>query len=166
MKILIISFFVLISNCYLNAQNNFLRDGTSFSYAPNWEITEQDDLYGQGYYLSVEKNELDGSGLFMVTWISELIDLHEYMVMMQNEFKAESLFQDLRFQPAQKSFFNRISTLSSGFTFTVLGIEHQAVIHFFQHKGRTFYLIKQEAIEDIIHNKEGFELIESTFTVN
>lgn len=142
---------------------SFLRDGVSFTYLSSWSITEQEDLDGAGYYLSIEKTGLEASGLLTLTWINKIIDSHEYLGMIQEEYKNQRLVNDLEFQSVRDNNFNGIQSISCDFKFNTLGLDHRGVIYVFVNKENTYSIIKQEAVEDISKNKEGFDLIESTF---
>jgi hypothetical protein len=46
-----------------------------------------------------------------------------------------------------------------------LSVKHRGVINVFLENEKTYSIIKQEALEDISENKEGFDLIESSFNI-
>lgn len=68
---IIVVFLVEIAGCAnQKPRENFFKDGVSFTCPSNWSVTEQEDLDGVGYYLSVEKTGLNASGLLTITWIN------------------------------------------------------------------------------------------------
>jgi hypothetical protein len=165
-SIIIVFFVVVVSSCGPQGPGgNFLRDGISFTYPSGWSITEQEDLDGAGYYLSVEKTGFDASGLLTLTWINGVLDSRDYLEIIQEEYKNQKLLNNLEFQSARDDSFNGIQSISCDFKFNTLGVEHSGVIYVFVRGENTYSIIKQEAIEDISKNKQGFELIESTFKV-
>lgn len=42
---------------------DFSRDGVSLSYPPDWKITEQGEIEGEGYYLCIETTGFRNSGV-------------------------------------------------------------------------------------------------------
>jgi hypothetical protein len=166
-KSLIIVFIIVVaSGCGTQTPGGiFLRDGVSFTYPSGWSITEQEDLDGAGYYLSVEKSGFDASGLVTLTWINGTIDSWDYLEIIQEEFKNQKLLNGLEFQSVRDDSFNGIQSISCDFKFNGFGLKHSGVIYVFVKGENTYSIIKQEAIEDISKNKNGFELIESTFKV-
>jgi len=157
---------VVASGCGSKAPGgNFLRDGVPFTYPSGWSITEQEDLDGAGYYLSVEKAGFDASGLITLTWINGVLDSRDYLEIIQEEYKNQKLFNGLEFQSARDDSFNGIQSISCDFKFNIFGVKHRGVIYVFVRGENTYSIIKQEAIEDISNNKNGFELIEGSFKV-
>ena len=163
----IISVFLIIAfSCGTQKPGgSFSRDGVSFTYASGWSITEQEDLDGAGYYLSIEKSGFDASGLLTLTWINGILDLREYLEIIQEEYKNQKLLTNLDFQAARDNDFNGIQSISCNFKLNTFGLDHTGVIYVFVVGENTFSIIKQEVIEDISKNKMGFDLIESTFKV-
>ena len=164
----IINVFLIVvaSGCGSKAPGgNFLRDGVSFTYPSGWSITEQEDLDGAGYYLSVEKAGFDASGLITLTWINGVLDSRDYLEIIQEEYKNQKLLNGLEFQSARDDSFNGIQSISCDFKFNTFGVKHRGVIYVFVRGENTYSIIKQEAIEDISNNKNGFELIEGSFKV-
>lgn len=166
-KSIIIVFLIVIAfGCRGQALNgHFSRDGVSFTYPSDWSITEQDDLDGAGYYLSIEKSGFDESGLVALTWINRVLNSWDYLEIIQEEYKNQELLNGLEFQSAKDNSFNGIQSISCDFKFSTLGLKHSGVIYVFVIGEKTYSIIKQEAIEDISKNKNGFELIEGTFEV-
>jgi len=166
-KSIIIVFLIVVASSCGNQEpgGNFLRNGVSFTYPSGWSITEQEDLDGVGYYLSVEKAGVDESGLLTLTWINGVLDSREYLEMIQEEYENQKLVKKLEFQSARDNSFNGIQSISCDFKFNTLGMRHSGVIYVFVRGENTYSILKQEAIEDIPKNKKGFDLIEDTFKV-
>lgn len=165
-SIIIVFLIVAASGCGTQAPGGvFLRDGVSFTYPSGWSITEQEDLDGAGYFLSVEKAGFDASGLVAVTWINGILDPQDYLEIIQEEYKNQKILNGLEFQLARHDSFNGIQSISCDFKFNTLGVKHSGVIYVFVRGKNTYSIIKQEAIEDISKNRNGFELIEGTFKV-
>jgi hypothetical protein len=69
-----------------NKNKDFSKDAISLRLPLNWNITEQDDLDGDGYYLAIEKKGIDTSGLLTITWINGVLDSHEYLEIIKEEY--------------------------------------------------------------------------------
>ncbi|GGD27585.1 hypothetical protein [Flavobacterium orientale] len=165
-KSIVSVFFIAVISCGSEKPGgNFSRDGVSFTYPSGWSITEEGDLDGTGYYLSVEKEGFDASGLLTLTWVTQIPDSKEYLEIIQEEYKQQKILKDLKFQSVRDNNFNGIPSLSSDFKFNTFGLEHKGTIYVFVKGKNTYSIIKQEAIEDISKNQEGFDLIEGTFKV-
>ena len=166
-KSILIVFVIVITNSCGNQKpgGNFTRDGVSFTYPSGWSITEQEDLDGLGYYLAVEKAGFDASGLFALTWINGILDEQEYLGTIQEEFQNQTVLSDIEFQPARIDAFNGIEAISCDYKFHTLGVKHSGIITIFISGEKTYAVTRQEAIEDILKNKNGFDLMESSFKV-
>ena len=145
---------------------SFTRDGVSFSYPAGWSITEQEELEGGGYYLSVEKEGFNSSGLVTLTWFNEELNPQEYLGIIQEEYESQTVLKNLEFQPARDNNINGIESISCDFKCSTLGVKHSGVIYVFVKGENTYAIIKLTAVEDISENKNGFDLFESTFAVN
>lgn len=173
--IVVFTVYSCVSNTNTNTNTNnsinnstgreFSRDGVSFSFPSDWNISDQEDIDGLGYYLSVEKKGFDESGLVTISWLNGDIGTYEYMEIIKEEYKNQKLLKELIFEPVKNSTFNGIQSISCNFTFNTLGIEHKGIINVFLFNRKTFSVLKQEALEDIAKNRIGFELIESSFKV-
>jgi len=76
--ILIASIFLFITSCSESKPAKFERDGVLITSPTGWEITDQESIDDQGYYLSIEKDGFDSSGIVTMTWINGEIDLGEW----------------------------------------------------------------------------------------
>ena len=159
---LIILFCSFIS--FLNAQKKFNKEGVSFNIPKDWSITEEEDWDGEGYYLSVEKDGLDSSGMVTMTWINGEIDLDEWLEETKTDFKTNlGKNSKLKFDKEVSTTYNNIESKSVSYTFSLIGFKHRGNIILFYKNGKSFLMIKQEANEDIKKNKKGFVIIEESF---
>ena len=163
-KSLIVVFLIILCSCGTDKTGgDFSKDGVSFTYPSGWNIEEQNDIDGAGYYLSVNKSGFNTSGVLTLTWIERKLDEDTYLEIIQEGFNEEEVLSDLEFQSAKEDDFNGIPALSCNYTFNTLGIEHQGIVYVFLKGERTYSVIEQEAVYDVSKNKEGFDTIESTF---
>jgi len=181
MKKLLLLFFVfcLISACKKNAEskvdsnvesNTSLSDDSkvdrnsfAFKCPEDWKVTEEELLDEGVYYLSVEKNGFDSSGLMSITTFNYSLDLNELIFMNAEEIRNNTLLNNLNFDSIIDNQFNNINSRSSKFNFNAMGVNHEGVIHAFNSDNYTYVILKQEAIEDNKTNEEGFRVIEKSF---
>lgn len=164
----VLSFLLIFSfSCGNHSDGgSFSKDGLSFTYPSGWSIIEQEDIDGEGYYLSVEKSGFNSSGILCMTWIYNIIDPYEYLEIIKDEYRSNKIFKNLKYSSTRNNIFNEFQSISSDFEFNNFGLQHRGVIHIFVNDGITYSVVKQEALEDISKNKKGFEFIESTFKID
>jgi hypothetical protein len=165
-KTVIAALLVSISSCGNKSNGgDYIKDTISFSYAPGWSITEQEDYGKKGYYLSVEKDGFNESGLMTVSWINGVLEPVEYLETLKMEYEKQKVLKGLEFAPTRKSTFNGIESISCDFKFTTLGVDHKGTIYLFVKCEKTYSIIRQEALSDISKNRKGFDLLVATFKV-
>lgn len=143
----------------------FEKSGISFTCPDGWKITEEDSLDGDGYYLACEKDGVISSGLFTLTWVNDTVALEEMMTVYQDELKNNVIFKNtnIKFGPSTEGEFNNYQTLQSSYNLTLLGDKTEGTMYCFYGNGKTIGLVKQQSLEDDSKNKQGFEIIETSF---
>ncbi|MDF4204879.1 hypothetical protein PXD56_18060 [Maribacter sp. SA7] len=161
------SIFIFLTSCSESKPANFERDGVVMTSPAGWGITDQENIDDQGYYLSIEKDGFDSSGIITMTWLNGEIDLNEWILIYQDELVNNIIYKNsnLDFTDPSDDHYNDIDTTSIQFTASILGLGHEGVIHFFHKGDKTFALLKQQAVEDNLVNKPGFDLIEESFRI-
>ena len=169
MKNFLISILILFtcSSCQETPQAKFEKDGISLTSPKGWKITDEGNIEDQGYFLSIEKDGLNSSGLITLSWVIGEFDLNEWIEIYKDELKNNLVYRNsnLSFSNEKQDKFNGITTTSLEYSVSLFGLKHEGIIHFFYENNKTFALLKQEAIEDKIKNKNGFELIERSFKI-
>lgn len=169
MKNLLILLLILIScySCKETPDEKFEKDGVFLISPKGWEITDRENIDDQGYYLSIEKDGLNSSGLIIISWLNTELELSEWINIHKDELKNNIIYKNsnLVFGDLEENKFNNLNTTSINFTMSLLGIEHQGVFHFFNEKEKTFSLLIQEAKGDKNKNRIGFDLIEKSFKI-
>lgn len=160
---------VLIISCKQESspEFKFKKDGVSFAGPAGWKISDEENIDDIGYYLSVEKDGFDSSGIVTISWVNDTLELQNYLEIYQDELKSNPIYKnsDLTFEAITANTFNSIASESSSFKMSVLGVQHKGIIHSFYGNNKTIVVLKQEAIEDTDENKLGFERIEESFTL-
>lgn len=143
----------------------FEKEGVSFTCPAGWNISEEENIDDMGYYLSVEKDGFNSSGLVSITWVSDSLVLQDYIELYKDELRNNIIYKNsnLNFQPSKISEFNTISSNSAQFEVSILGLKHEGEIITFYGPNKTFVIFRQEAIEDRLKNHLGFEIIEKSF---
>ena len=152
-------------SCGSQPDESFVKDGVSFTHPSDWSIKDQNDLDNGGFYMSVKKEGYIASGILTLTRINGTLDPNRYLEITQEQYKTQKVLNDLEFQSVQDYDFNGIPAISCDFKFDIEGLEHTGVVYVFKSGDSTYSIIRQEAIDDISKNKQGFDLIESTFKV-
>lgn len=164
---LFISVALLSISCKESPEKQFKKDGISFTCPSGWKVTDQEKIDNQGYYLSIEKDGFNSSGLLTMTWLYNEIDLNDWMDIFKDELKNNSIYKNssLQFGEQTEGSYHDKKTILLSFTATILNVKHEGEIHVFEDKGYSFGFIKQEAIEDKMKNKNGFDSIEQSFKI-
>ena len=165
--LLIASLFLFITSCSESKPAKFERDGVSITSPTGWGITDEENIDDLGYYLSVEKDGFDSSGIITITWVNGEMDLNEWVYIYKEELENNIIYKNsnLNFKSVSEDSFNDINSTSLKFTASILGLDHEGNIHFFYKGDKTFAILIQQAIEDNTENKSGFDLIEKSFSV-
>ena len=146
-------------------ENRFENNVFSFNYSEDWNITDSEEIEDGIYYVSVEKNGLDSSGLMTIISFEELIDLDESILMNIEQLQDNPVVNNLNFDATIDSEFNSIKSRSANFNFITMGIKREGVIYGFSSKNNSVVILKQEALEDKNENIEGFETIQNSFEI-
>ena len=155
----IVTVFILIALSCGNQKPDeiFSRDGASFTYPSDWSISKEDDVYGGGYYVSMEKEGFGASGTLKLTMIKGRLDSSRYFEILQEEYEEIKMFDDLEFESARDTVFNGIPATSTDFKYNTSGIKHSGVAYVFYNGENMYSVIKEEADKDISENKaDGF----------
>ena len=165
-KSLFIALLLLVSSCASQKNGGeFRKEAVSFKFPSGWSITEQDDLDGAGYYLSVENTGFDASGLLTITWVNGVLEDREYLEIIQRGYLDQKLFNELKFGLVNEGYFNKIPSISSDFNYSTLGVKHNGVMYVFVKDDKTYSIIKQQAVEDAPKQKQDFDSIVASFNV-
>ncbi|TMM58773.1 hypothetical protein FEE95_04900 [Maribacter algarum] len=145
----------------------FEKDDISFTCPKGWSITDEDNLDGIGYYLSIEKDGFDSSGLMTVSWLYETVNPDDLILAYQEDMQENVIYKhsNLVFDPTFENKFQHYTVKSTRYQVTIVGIKHQGIISAVNYGDQTFGILKQGATEDVVINKKGFEMIESSFRI-
>ncbi len=165
LMVLILSVFI---SCNESPEVKFERDGISLICPKGWNIADEENIDDEGYYISIEKDGFSSSGIITITWVNDNKDLYSYLDAFKENLKSNIIYKNsnLSFEPVIENEFNSMSSISSTYKVSIIGMEHEGIIHIFYKNDKTIAVLKQEAVEDKIKNKTGFEIIERSFTSN
>jgi hypothetical protein len=169
---LLLSLFFIACSSGPSPEQQFDKKGVSFTSPARWKISEEEEYEESkesysGYYLSVEKEGFDESGIVLISWIDVEIDLDDWQAICTEKIASNIIYRNtnLQFGPTRADELNGIPTQSVQATFSLLGLEHEVNLHFFHANGKTFDVMIQQATEDNEKNKEGFDTILKSFQV-
>jgi len=162
----VLIFSVLIS-CKESPETKFEKYGISLTCPTGWKITDEENLDNQGYYIAIEKDGFNSSGLVAVTWVNDSLDLYSWLEIFQDELKNNIVYKysNLIFETPTRNEFNKSSSIAAAFKVSIIGVKHEGIIHVFYGNDKTIAVLIQEAVEDKAKNKTGFDIIERSFTL-
>lgn len=165
LKIMMILFLV---SCSASPEMKFEMFGISFICPSGWKITEEENLDNEGYYLSIEKDGSNSSGLMTITWLNKKIELNKFLLAFQNKMKDNIIYKNsnLVFYKTFETKFNNKHSIASKFTANLIGVKYEGVIYSFYGMDKTILIQKLEALEDKTKNENGFEIMEKSFLCN
>ena len=166
-SISILAILLFVSSCKPSPETKYDKEGVSFISPLGWEISDEQNFYGLGHYLVVEKDAWGSSGMLTISWVNGESDLDSYLEDLKLELKDNIIYRrsNLDYGNHYEGTFNNLRTKAVDYTVSILSIDHIGVIHVFNRSGRTFFLMRQEATEDVATNKIGFDKIEKSFKV-
>jgi hypothetical protein len=167
-------FLVPLLACEKNAEistpKKYNKEGISFNYPSNWEITE--DAFSDGVYqISVET---PGNAIFLMMIYKEtnaVVPLDKFSKLFSEAF-AEVLFlgksSTSSFTPVTrvKKQWNSAG-IREKFDISILKlvIPYEREFHSIKKSGKVGYLISQAEVEEMPHVEPGFNLIRETFLI-
>ena len=142
---------------------SYNKEGISFNYPGNWRISDDERRDEITYYVCCEKKGLEESGVFIITMITDSIELEDLLEEYKAEMEVNSIYGRLKFGENKEGKLNTFTTLSCKYSFRTLTIDHVGTMHGFYSCNKTFFVMIQEAEEDHKKNIDGFSMIESSF---
>ena len=126
---------------------------------------ENPDYY-LGIYIMVEKEGEDESGQFITSILNSKIPLNAYMNVMQDELQKNLSLQNtqINFTEVKESYFAGADALICTFRHNSAGLDYRGELKTFHCGERTVYIFIQEASDDISENKDGFKMMNSSFS--
>ena len=138
--------------------------GISFTCPAGWKITKTLDLE-TAWLVVIQKKGFSSSGLVTMSFTENDFELDELLAFYQEELAQQRTFKNIAFQPVEAAYYGKYQGISSSFTVSVLGLEHQGKIYVFEENGITMSIVHQEAVEDYKKNLSGFEIIKNSLTL-
>jgi hypothetical protein len=167
MRYLFISFLSIIAlaGCRESPESSFENNGISLICPAGWRITDEENLDDQGYYLAIEKDGFNSSGLVSISWVNDSLDLIEWLNIFIHELESNIIYKNsnLMFDVPVNNEYNTNRSISVSFDASIIGIDHEGIIQVFHGKDRTIAVLEQEAVRDKKKNRIGFHSIEKSF---
>lgn len=154
----------LVSGCKKSPETPFYENGVSFNCPPGWKIDETEDM-DEMYYICVEKDGYNDSGLLLMTVFDDANDVQEYVEVYMENMEDQGIFDNLTFGNSTPASYGSYSGQVVKYTASVLSVPHQGEIFSFEANGRYACVVRQEANEDHKKNKEGFKILEETLVI-
>lgn len=148
------------------AKGKYQGNGYTFNYPKNWNVTDDEAIDDGVHYIAVEKEGLDSSGLVTVISFDYTMDLDDMIEMNIEELRNNSFINNLNVESIEDDQYNTITSRKATFDFSTMGLKHQGNIIAFSGENSSYVLLSQEALEDHAVNKQGFEIIENSFSID
>ena len=161
---------VVFFSCNESPETKFEKDGVSFICPQGWAIIDQEDFDGEGYYISIEKDGFNSSGLAMITWYDNFdsgnFNFEEDLRNWEESLKEQWILVDasnIIFGDYYNNMFNNLRSMSTNYTFSMLGVPHEGTVSVFHAGNKRISVVFQEVTEDKAKNKKEFEIIVNNF---
>lgn len=148
-------------------ETQFSKHGISFTCPAGWSVTEEEDL-GGGYYMSIEKEGYNESGLVTITWVdTENVNLsaEEYMAMNVAGLQSNGAVNKMSVSDIPGARYGDYDALGKLYTMSVLTMPHTGEMYVIERDDRVICIVRQSADEDSDKNEKGFTIIEESFTI-
>ena len=141
--------------------------GIYFSIPGNWNVTDQEKINETDFYLSIEKNGINSSGLISVSTYPNDGTPEQILKAYQQAFKQQKIYKnsDILFHRIEKVIFGQYESNKSRFNRSILGLKHMGSINLIQHNDKNYIILIQEAVEDMSKNDTGFRMFEESFLI-
>ena len=167
-SIWILPFFCI---CYFSCNQNapggiFLDDYVYFKYPKGWYISDVENISESEHevdIITIQKQGWVESGMVIVSVYNWNNDLNEMLNGLITEY--EDGFGMINFEDKYYKIFKGYNAIYIETTASLLGIKHKIEIYAFHAKNKSILFFKQEAIEDMNKNVEGFSIIENTLKI-
>jgi hypothetical protein len=157
--------FLVIPNSGSAQQLPVKYYGVSFICPTGWEVSSKEDE-GDYQIITVEKKGFNSSGIVTITLLDEEYELKDLIQIYRNSIEEQSIYSNLKFYKQTGGTYGQYKGLVCKYTASVLYLPHKGSIYVFNTKGKSVCIIQQEAIEDSVMNKSGFEKLAESLTVN
>ncbi len=156
-----------MAGCGAAPDKTYDRNGIAFSYPADWRVTEEEDYGDGGYYLCVEKNGFDSSGLVMITCLDREYSSPEvYTDALLENLREKPQFEDIVVTPAVAGTYGNYPAQVVTYTMSVMGImPHTGSVWLFETEDVFVAVVEQQADKDNVENAKGFGTIEGTLTI-
>ena len=143
----------------------YMKDGISFSLPQGWKIIANDSIGKNAYYFSAENSEPKATGLITVTWLNEIKNPLETLIMHQKTMKISNIYRNpgIEFTSAIPEKFIGFSAQSCIYTTIVKEQKLEGVIYCFNSSQKTITIFFQTGLNDKKLNKKVLELFKITF---
>ncbi len=144
----------------------FERQGISFEYPSNWEITEDEDYGGEGFHLSLSKKENLQIGMLTITAFNGVNEISEvYMNSLIKGLEDQVIYKNLQITSHEKYTYGSYEATGIEYTAEVVGDKVQGTICVILSGNKAVNIMKQEDADDHTTNKTQFDMMEQSFKI-
>lgn len=143
----------------------YLRDGISFSIMERWKATSNDSIGTGAYYFSAEREGAKATGLITITWINEVEDPGNTILLHQKTMKGANIYRNpgIEFTEVISDNFGEFKGRSCRYTTIVKEQKLDGFICCFNTSRKTITIFFQSGQNDHNINQKAFDLVRMTF---
>lgn len=156
---------VLIAACKPGTKTPYNKNGIAFTVPAGWKITDDEENDSTNIIINVEKSGATSSGLLGISCIFDSIATSELVETYKSSLRENRIYKtgNVKIFPGEQGRFGHYDALILPFEFSLLSVAHRGRFYIFHHRGKSYILLRQEAVEDTSRNETGFAELEKTF---
>lgn len=161
-----IKYFVLINfflfcGCNKYENKTFENGLVKLSYPVEWEVKDINDAGGDFYYMSLEVEREKASGLWVLTWVKEDVELEEALMVHKEKMREMAFYQHARlaFSPVVDDEYYGKQAKSTGYSTKIEGLSMEGRLVAFKEGDRVVIVLMHGAVEDRAYNARDFGII-------
>ncbi len=156
---------VILFSCIPSQESFFEKDGVSFTVPRGWVIYKEEVFPNGTHQVSIKKEGIFANAIKIFVWFDGNPDLEKYLLQQRNYHQKNSP-QEYTYGNIVSGEYGKFPSLSTTYHTLCLDQKAESEINVFHANGKTISAIRTELIADKAKNKEGFDLIESSFDVD
>ncbi len=162
----IISFFAF--SCNKSPEQVYSNFGLTFTIPANWKIGKELNFEDKSYMIALSERGVSPDGLVTLTRFNTLTDNHAALSKFQKELQGNAIYDhsNLIFEGYEQSVFSKWSTIATSFSFDLLGISFDGIIHVFDVDGHTITIMKQQTSVRQKQNMNAFNTFEQSLQIH
>lgn len=164
--VMTIAITILCYSTSFSSQNKeYVNGDFSFTIPQGWEIKKELITSDNWQYVSCSKRGISSSGIVMIKWIKDSLNLQEIINLHVQKSKSgtQRIGGSFTSNNIEEVQFNSQQAIKVNYELSILSVDHAGEIYCFHQNGYTIFYQEQGANEDRDKNRSGFEKIKASF---